>query len=46
MIRIFILCSLPHDGEDYSMFGMNYYLEGYIIPWNARIKEKFSKLNK
>lgn len=46
MIHSFILCSLPREGYDFSIFSMNYYLECYIIPWNARIKGKFSKLSK
>ena len=49
MIHIFILCSLPRAGYDFfifSIFSMNYYLECYVIPWNARIKENSSKLNK
>lgn len=46
MIHIFILCSLPREGYSFSIFSMNYYLECYVIPRNARIKENSSKLNK
>lgn len=46
MIHTFILCSFPREGYDFSVLSVNDYLEGYIVPWNARIKEKFSKLNK
>lgn len=30
----------------FSIFSKNYYLEYYVIPWNARIKDNSLKLNK
>lgn len=46
-VSFFVLCLVKDMiSPFFSIFSMNYYLEYYVIPWNARIKDNSSKLNK